>query len=346
MGSCNPMAAHIHTRNATARRRALQLALAMVAALAVLAVPGVASADAAQPGGTKSVIDKLNPPTEGVRLEAVGGDAFLELTVEPGREVVVMGYQGEPYLRVTPEGTVEQNRLSPAVGLNTARFGGDVQNGADSLAPPDWEEIGNDGRVAWHDHRSHWMLEQDPTAAPDGVIIEFTIPLEVDGERVLATGRLLLVDQGLPWAPFVAVAVAIGTWFLVPGLGAPLILAAGAMLASASSWTSWSVNPPEASARPWALVLALAALLLAVIGYWRTRRAPSAANVSDPFVLAAVAALVGWWVFRIPWFTSAVIPTIAPMWFDRAATAIVCGASVAVVARVLVASQRRSVEPS
>ena len=54
----------------------------------------------------------------------VGGDGFLEMAVEPGHEVVVEGYDGEPYLRFRADGTVQENQNSPATYLNRNRYAG------------------------------------------------------------------------------------------------------------------------------------------------------------------------------------------------------------------------------
>ncbi len=314
-----------------------------------------AAADAAEPGGTESVIDGLVPDPDGISLTAIAGDAFLELSVDPGREVIILGYDEEPYLRIRPDGTVEQNALSPAVGLNEGRYGGDIQVRADSSAEPEWVVIGDGGRTAWHDHRTHWMLESDPVAAPNGVIQEFDVPLEVDGERVLAEGRLLLVDDPFPWAYLVAATLAVATYFLIPILGALNLLWVCGLIAAVLSWTSWTVNPVESAARPWSLGLALGALVLTAIAQWRKSRSPhgpgesggATSVLADPFFLGAVAALTGWWVFRWPYFTAAVIPSVAPVELERLGTAVVCGVTVALVLRVVVgSSQRRIVEAS
>ncbi len=64
-----------------------------------------------------------SPPPTASRWHVVGGDSFLEVSVDEGHEVLVPGYQGEPYLRFRADGTVERNRNSPATYLNDSRQG-------------------------------------------------------------------------------------------------------------------------------------------------------------------------------------------------------------------------------
>ncbi|MAT07002.1 MAG: hypothetical protein CL424_18365, partial [Acidimicrobiaceae bacterium] len=75
---------------------------------ALVGTPSNAHADAAGPTDYLTEIIGVEPATDAVGLEVVGGDAFIELTVVPGHEVVVLGYlpDQEPYLRFGPDGVV------------------------------------------------------------------------------------------------------------------------------------------------------------------------------------------------------------------------------------------------
>ena len=65
-------------------------------------------------------------------------------------DVVILGYSGEPYLRVGAAGAFENVR-SPAVYLNATRNGGIPPSSADPSAPPEWRRIGVRGgpRSSW-----------------------------------------------------------------------------------------------------------------------------------------------------------------------------------------------------
>ena len=143
------------------RRAAVRSVVVALAWLALLVAP--AAADPAQPGDVRSRVTELAPRTTGVRAEIVGGDSFLQLEVDRGREVVVLGYESEPYLRVRPDGTVEVNDRSPARWVNDDRLGSAAAAGhGRRAAAPDWRVIGEGGKVAWHDHRTHWMAPTRP----------------------------------------------------------------------------------------------------------------------------------------------------------------------------------------
>jgi len=315
-------------------------AVAVLVCTAVWLVgPADAGAGPVRPGGTEAVIDAVEPPPRGVEVRVVGGDDFLEVEAAPGTEVLVPGYSGEPYLRIRTDGVVEQNARSPAVALNTERYAGRdgdvVPTAVDPDAAPEWVPTGGTHRVAWHDHRIHWMLPNDPVAAPDGVIQTFEVPMQVDGTEVVVTGRLLLVDRGPPWAAGLAILLAlVGSVALHrarrPGVetidlrpwGPPMLVAGGAaaLLASVGNVLA---TPPEAGGVAWSLVLAGVASAAGVVAGAPLRRWAVPAGV------VAIAALNGWWVPRAGVMWAAVVPTTWPGWVDRSATAVAAGVAVA-----------------
>ena len=117
--------------------------------------------------------------------------------VENGSDVplVVLGYEGEPYLRIGPDG-VEQNLNSPATYLNSRRDA-DVAlpPRADASAAPEWSLISDEARFTWFDHRAHRMPEPGRWSSdPSG----WEVPFTVDGERYSLAGRMSF-DPGPPW---------------------------------------------------------------------------------------------------------------------------------------------------
>ncbi len=206
-------------------RRPIGAAAAVVATIALVALVRAdpAAADPPVPTDYRSTVDAIEPAADGVRAEVVGGDAFLELTVDRGVEVVVTGYQGEPYLRFRPDGTVERNRRSPATYVNDSRDAvAQVPASADPEADPDWETVGDGGAYAWHDHRIHWMGSEQPNGAEPGEWTKpWTVDIEVDGTPTRINGTLALVD-GVNPLPWVALGLAAAAAIVIGGRRRPL----------------------------------------------------------------------------------------------------------------------------
>jgi hypothetical protein len=197
------------------QRTAAAVALALVALSAVLAAPSTASAHGGDPD-YRSEIKAITPSTDGLSAEIENFDADLKLTNDSGQMVTVMGYEGEPYLRFDPDGTVFANERSPAAYLNSDRYGQvDVPSNVDPKAPPDWEQVATGGEFVWHDHRSHYMSTSTPKQVTDPdvrtKIFDYSIPIEVGSAQGAIKGTLYWVgppDGSAPVAPFVALGVA------------------------------------------------------------------------------------------------------------------------------------------
>ena len=91
---------------------------AVVAALLVAACAPAADAHQGNPN-FRSVLRGLTPAESGVQLSIVNYDDSFELINHSGRTIVVEGYQGEPYARVLPDGTV-QLRCAAAPGVHAS----------------------------------------------------------------------------------------------------------------------------------------------------------------------------------------------------------------------------------
>ena len=296
-----------------------------------------AAADGAGPTRYESVIDDVEPDLDQVEVSIVGGDAFLQVVADDGTEVSIGGYDGEPYLRIDADGSVWENRRSPSVYLNATRDGGDGRfpQGVSSGAAPDWEQIGDGGIVAWHDHRIHWMLDEDPTVGTDGVAQEWELPMDVDDTEVLVTGRLLLKGSVFPWAAgvsLVAAAAALVAGRRMRGRLVSLTIAAAAAVVVAAA--AYAVNPPRSGASVVPLLLTIVAAVCVAASWWAARSA-GRSLVQLALPLAAVAALLGWVVQRLGTFWMATVPSELPGWLDRALTGMVLGTAVGTAVAVL-----------
>ena len=308
--------------------------LAVALGLVVLgAAP--AAADAAGPGDFLSTITEISPATPGVAAEIQGGDAFLVLTVDPGRTVIVEGYQGEPYLRFQPDGTVERNRLSTATYLNDDRRGQvalppEVQ-AADADTEPVWEPVGSGGTYAWHDHRTHWMSDASPQVdrgqAVEGAYDPWRVPLVVDGARVEVRGTLTYASlvSPLPYVAVVVLSAALVLLWLRRGLRLPaaalVVVSALAVVVGRADYQA----TPDGGGNPLLWILAAVALVGAV-----GATAFGGSSVGVGLSLLSVASLFGWAIFRIQVLTKPVLPTDLPFALDRASVALALGVSAAV----------------
>jgi hypothetical protein len=314
-------------------------AAAAVALAAVVAGASPAAADPPRPTDYRSSVSSVEPPAEGVEAAVVGGDAFLELRVDEGHEVIVEGYGDEPYLRFLPDGTVERNRRSEATYLNDDRQGAvELPAQADNDAEPEWEDVADDGTYSWHDHRIHWMGGSPPPGIDPGDIVQdWVVPLTVDGTRVEVRGRLVRAGDvnPLPWLALglagAAVVVALGRRRPQPSAaGAVLVAAAGALVVG---WGQYAVAPAGSGADPLLVAVPAAAVVAGAAGLAGlvARRHRLGATAT----LAAAAAVIGWGVLRANVLWTPVLPTELPAGLDRAVTALALGLAVGSAALVV-----------
>jgi hypothetical protein len=166
---------------------------------AALAALVVCSAAAAHGGGGalgfRSKVTRITPAVSGLSVTVLDYDDRLELRNETGDALVVLGYQGEPYLAFRG-GRVYRNTRSPATYLNDDRFGRvALPKQADPKAPPAWEEVSPREEFDWHDHRIHWMSQTLPPkvqAAKNDPhhVFDWTVPARLDGKPLTIAGTL------------------------------------------------------------------------------------------------------------------------------------------------------------
>jgi hypothetical protein len=199
-------------------RRILILAVALV----VAAVAPAAFAHGGNPN-YRSVLNGVSPQVKGLTVSVLGYDNQLQLINRTGRDVTILGYDGEPYARVLADGTVQQNTNSPAYYLNQDREGTTkVPAFAGAKAKPNWKTQDKTGRFIWHDHRMHWMGATTPKQVTDKnkktKIFDYQVPIRVGSQPVKANGTLFWVGQSsFPIAPIIAIVLVllIGIPFLI-----------------------------------------------------------------------------------------------------------------------------------
>ena len=199
----------------------------VAAAAALLVGAPVALAHEGSPNFL-SQVNQVTPAAPGVDVEVLNRDDRLLLINGGDNTVVIEGYEGEPYARVEPDGTVQVNKNSRAYYINEERDGKvPVPEGVDSNGEPRWEEVGRNGRFEWHDHRMHWMAEDDPEQVTDKdvrtKVYDWEVPIAVDGREGAIAGTLFwtpVPSDGLP----LPLLIGLGLLVVASGVGAVLVL--------------------------------------------------------------------------------------------------------------------------
>jgi len=276
----------------------------------------------------------ISTPEKGLTVRAVEAGARLELSNRTGHAVEILGYSGEPYLEVRPEGTYENTR-SPAAYLNQTLAGDTaVPATADPTAPPVWRRVSTDNTVRWHDMRTHWLepglppqAQADPSRSH--LLRDWAVPLR-DGVRVFEIrGTLAWMPPPAAWrwwlgAALLAVAVtALGRRFarLVPAVA---LIAGTTILSYALAGSldtqllAVGVLTVAAGLRPHPFLLALAGTGLAVFG-----------GIAQTGV-----------------FTAAVLPIAGPAWWARTAVLIALGAGLGLAAAGVLRLRKLSATPA
>jgi hypothetical protein len=208
-----------------ARRLVVALAVPFLAVPTVLAEPAAAhTLTGVQPTNYRSELVSILPALPGVTLEILDLGRRIRLTNRASDDVVVTGYQGEPYLRVGPLGVFE-NVHSPAVYMNKpsppyTTTSTTLPPAANPSAKPSWHRISRNSTATWRDRRTRWEGPSPASvrAAPHTrqVVSPWIITVTRGNEQSAVTGRILWVPPptAFPWV-ILALAFAIVTIALV-----------------------------------------------------------------------------------------------------------------------------------
>jgi hypothetical protein len=201
----------------------LSFAMSTVLAALLLATP-VASAHQGNPN-MESVVRAVTPRTSGVSIQVLNRDDRFELTNRSSQPILIYGYDDEPYARLLPDGTIEQNTTSPAYHLNQERDASvTVPKSADAKAPPTWKVLDKTHKFQWHDHRMHYMGKGVPPSVKDTKkrqkIDDYTIPIKIGAEKGAIAGTLWWTPQKNSGPP----AGAIGALVALVALGAAAVV--------------------------------------------------------------------------------------------------------------------------
>ena len=261
------------------------LMAALAGLLLVVGGAGPAQAHVVGIGGRASnyrtdILD-VTPPIAGLTVRVLEAGNQLELTNRSGREVVVLGYRSEPYLRVGPTGVYENQRSPSAYANRFANPPKRIPAELDPAAPPRWRRIKKAPEAVWHDHRSHWS-GPDPSAvtADRGhrqvVVPNWQIPLRLGQRTALIQGDIVWVPGRSPWPWVLLALVAFGVvlaagWRRQLGL---LALLVGVAVAADLVHTvgEFAASTAPVVAKVYAAMISVSGWVAAVVAVWQLRR--------------------------------------------------------------------------
>jgi len=202
----------------------------------------------------------------------------MELVRTTADEVQILGYQKEPYLRLSKDGVFE-NINSPAHYANLDRFQRiPIPASASATAAPKWVKLSDGNSVRWHDHRTHWMDSTPRQDVRDNPNVERVI-FDANRVELLVNGKPAAAIVRVTWLPPPSRMV----WLVITTISACALLAALVLVPSMRRFVPL-----------FALIAAIACLVGS--GSSTFRIAVSA--------LAIVLAIVGW-VVRNRWVSAA-----------------------------------------
>jgi hypothetical protein len=289
--------------------------LLIAVVLAALVVPGVAQAH--HTAVPVVALDYRNhvlagSAPAGVRASVEDAGRKLLLTVAPGHRIVVVGYEGEPFLRLDDNGVAANPASKTAEGLRLVTAG-----------KPGWTSVSPGRSFAWADARA-WA----PSAALHGRrTVAWSVPLLVDGRRTSVQGELTRASAPplWPWIvlgvlPLLAAVLAVRRrrWLWAGATG----LAAVAGLATLADLGGFAAGGLSVSTDRWLLLAVEVSLTVVALGSLMRPRAR----------LIAVAALAAFAVLQalseLSVFRHGVVVSGLPADAVRTAAALALGAGI------------------
>ena len=314
-------------------RRRIRALIACALGFLVASPAGIAAADPARPGNTESIVASVEPANAGVKVDIVGGDAFVRVRVEPGHTLEMNGYYDEPFLRIDADGTVSVNERAETFRISATRYGTGAALGdeAPEHGEPDWVVSSRNGTHLWHDHRVHWMgVGTPPTIDRDGLVQQWAIAMTIDGESTVVSGGLYLRDAPGSWWWLLAVpALVVG--YALSRRGAPRELAgAGAAFVICGAFMFWGL-PSQARGAPAMFMLGVLAVVISVATAVFRRRG----EIVDALVTSAAVALLVAVVLEREAVTNRFVPGFGDSIVIRVIVPLVAGLALGSGARAL-----------
>jgi hypothetical protein len=328
------------------RRLVVRLGLVLLTAAALPVVQaGPAAAHGVgvglRPTNYRTDVTGISPPVPGLQVRVREAGDKLELTNTSGREVLVLGYSQEPYLRVGPDGVFE-NRRSPTSWANRAVSPvGQAPDSYDPAAPPEWDRISPRTVAVWPDQRSRWVNRSDPPEVRRArgqrhlVVPSWRIPLRQGEQTLLITGTVTWVPgpSPLPWVLVAAVlAAAVLVAVRTPRWRVALVSAIGLAVVADVFHTagSWLASTASAATKTYGMSVSVAAWVVGGLTIARlVARRDLAARTY--LLLAAVFLLLAGAALDLPVLADSQLPSTLSPPVTRVSVAVVLGLGIGLV---------------
>jgi len=206
-------------RDSAARLHGIATLVVGAAALIVLTAlfsPSTATAATDHPDAEYylSTVTGIVPPVPGLAVVAHGGGESVTLTNRTGKQVVVLGYSGEDYLRFDSSGVaVNSNSLTASLNADGGRSAPPAALSGKAKLPAKWRPIASTNTFTWQDFRTQWSAERRPpivSADPHArhQVFAWAMELTVDSQPTLVRGNVTWI--GTPGSSRIALATAAG----------------------------------------------------------------------------------------------------------------------------------------
>jgi hypothetical protein len=320
--------------------------LAVAAISLMLPAAAVAHSSPALSTDFSARISGFRPASPGLVAHVLGGDQVLDLRVPRNRVVVVLGLEGEPFLRFSPAG-VEANLASPTAVSSR------VIASADAIVATGvrWRRVDGGHAFAWHESRLRSLGTVADSSSQPRRVADWSIPLIANGRRVMLAGSEWHAARPPLWPWLIAGALALAMSCVAArrlsrrALGPLAMALAGVAVATLGiGWAgilfvdgTSSIAALLALAAAGATALGLAVLLHAVTGAARLGAAALIGLLTTAFALPELT------VFMHGFVLSSLPGTVARV---AAEAAIVAGAVLVIVCFPAVLEVVDQLEPS
>lgn len=311
------------------------------AGVALACLAGAVPASAHLRSGTVAVdyrVSVAHPVTSAYAAQIYQSDHGLTLTLRPGHVVVMLGYLGEPVIRLDRAG-LSVNAASP-----TARAMHLVDKAhAVDAAGPHWRLERGRRSIVWHDARVQGL----PAGLTEGV---FKVPLVVDGRDAVLSGRLRrFPDPPLwLWLPALVCWLGVGAFPLVRRRrdGVRTWAMALGMIAAAAATVAALALALDAYASPGTWIVGADVIIFLAVGVGVMRRGPPHLRVAGALWVGLVSVALGLLDGAV--FLHPIVLAILPGTVMRllVLTAIGAGASAAVLGSTLFSEITAAASPA